>query len=171
MGSELTTESVPRERTRSKRTAPLLVMKFGGTSVGIAPHCEQALEIVRERAASDPIVVVSALNGVTNLLVELCRAKTGRDDLLDALAARHRAHSQDLGVREDTIATLLAELRADPAIAAEAPLPRADRDRVLAFGERIAASLFADALTARGAPARPVHAAEAGLVAGDHIWA
>jgi len=149
--------------------AALLVIKFGGTSVGFPSHCEQALAIVRARVAADPVVVVSALNGVTNQLVELCRARTGRDALLDTLAARHRQHACDLGLPAGTVDPLLGELAADPALGADAPLVKADRDRLLAFGERLAAALFAAALTARGLPARARHAGEAGLVTDDHF--
>ena len=52
-----------------------VVLKFGGTSVGIAANFAQAVALVAARTGRDerpPIVVVSALAGVTNLLVEFC---------------------------------------------------------------------------------------------------
>ncbi len=148
----------------------MLVMKFGGTSLGIPAHCERALEIVRERVAADPIVVVSALSGVTNTLVELCRAGDARATLLATLGERHTAHARSLGLDPMVVGLLLAELHADPACArADAPIVRADRDRVLAFGERLSAALFAAALSARGLAARAVHAGEAGLVTDDRF--
>ncbi len=148
----------------------MLVMKFGGTSVGIPANCERALEIVRERAALDPVVVVSALAGVTNQLVELCRAGVSRELLFASLEERHRAHARALRLPEAGVAALLVELRDDPAFASGAPsVSRADRDRVLAFGERLAAELFAAALSARGTPAHAVHAGDAGLVTDDRF--
>ncbi|HEY6196358.1 MAG TPA: bifunctional aspartate kinase/homoserine dehydrogenase I, partial [Candidatus Eisenbacteria bacterium] len=89
----------------------MLVMKFGGTSVGIAANCERALEIVRARAALDPVVVVSALSGVTNQLVELCRPGEPRERLLAALDERHLGHARSLGVPARAVEPLLAELR------------------------------------------------------------
>ena len=148
----------------------MLVMKFGGTSVGIAAHCERALEIVRERATSDPVVVVSALSGVTNTLVELCRATDTRALHLATLEERHLEHARALGLEPEVVNPLLCELRADPALVLpDAPITRADRDRLLAFGERLSAAIFAAALSARGTPARAVHAGEAGLVTDDRF--
>jgi aspartate kinase len=146
------------------------VLKFGGTSLGVLAQCLRALEIVRERAAADPLVVVSALSGATNTLVELCRTADSRSLLLGTLELRHLEHARALEVDSSEVLALLAELRADPALArAEVPMPRADRDRVLAFGERLSAALFAAALSARGVPARAVHAGEAGLVTDDRF--
>ena len=148
----------------------MLVMKFGGTSVGIPANCTRALEIVRERAALDPVVVVSALSGVTNQLVELSRAGVSPGPILDAVEQRHLEHARALGVPGAGVAALLAELRADAMFEAGArTATRADRDRVLAYGERLAAELFAAALTARGTAARAVHAGEAGLVTDDRF--
>jgi aspartate kinase len=148
----------------------MLVMKFGGTSVGIPANCARALEIVRERAALDPVVVVSALAGVTNQLVDVCRPGGSPGALLDLLEQRHLEHARALGVPAAGVSALLVELRGDPALAPGAqPVQRVDRDRILAFGERLAAELFAAALTARGTAARPVHAGEAGLVTDDRF--
>jgi aspartokinase len=52
----------------------MIVMKFGGTSVGVPEHFAVAVRLVREAVPRDPVVVVSALSGVTNLIVEFCRA-------------------------------------------------------------------------------------------------
>jgi aspartate kinase len=148
----------------------MLVMKFGGTSVGIPANCARALDIVRERAALDPVVVVSALAGVTNQLVDLCRTGASPGAILDLLEQRHLEHARALGVPATGASALLAELRGDPALApGAAPIQRADRDRILAYGERLAAELFAAALIARGTAARPVHAGEAGLVTDDRF--
>jgi aspartate kinase len=148
----------------------MLVMKFGGTSVGVPAHCERALEAVAERLPQEPIVVVSALSGVTNHLVELCRPGDLRAEVLDRIAERHLQHARALGVSAETVTGLLDALRADPALAvSDRPMSREDRDRVLAFGERLAAALFAAALTARGTSAHAVHAGEAGLVTDDRF--
>src|SRR5207249_11700100 len=48
----------------------MIVMKFGGTSVGDARRIRGAAEIVRDYAdAEDVIVVVSAVSGVTDMLI------------------------------------------------------------------------------------------------------
>ena len=58
---------------------PLRVMKFGGTSVGDASCIQRVVDIVRAAAReSDVVVVVSAMSGVTNKLVE-----AGNDEIKD----------------------------------------------------------------------------------------
>ena len=50
---------------------PLRVMKFGGTSVGDASCIARVAQIVRDAAReSSVVVVVSAMRGVTNHLIE-----------------------------------------------------------------------------------------------------
>ncbi|MGA6957136.1 MAG: hypothetical protein WBY73_18630, partial [Candidatus Acidiferrales bacterium] len=61
--------SHPQPHGNAKK--PLRVMKFGGTSVGDASCIERVADIVRAAASeSDVVVVVSAMSGVTNKLVD-----------------------------------------------------------------------------------------------------
>lgn len=48
----------------------IMIMKFGGTSVGSADAIRQTAQIVRDSNSDEVslVVVVSAMNGVTNLL-------------------------------------------------------------------------------------------------------
>lgn len=70
----------------------VVVMKFGGTSVGSAEQIRQSAQIEHDFAGSDRVlVVVSALSGVTDLILgtvteagsgarqEIARAEIGRD--------------------------------------------------------------------------------------------
>jgi aspartokinase/homoserine dehydrogenase 1 len=54
----------------------ILVMKFGGTSVGTPAAMAQAVQIVRDSRESWPgvVAVTSALSGVTDLLLESARS-------------------------------------------------------------------------------------------------
>src|SRR5438034_8139935 len=76
----------------------MLVLKFGGTSVGVPEHFRIATGLVATARSRDPVVVVSALSGVTNLLVDYCRGADSRADLAAQFFARHRdfAHDVDL---------------------------------------------------------------------------
>ena len=146
------------------------VLKFGGTSVGVAANAEQALRIVRAAAATDVVVVVSALSGVTNLLVDACRPDSPRAELLARLLTRHREHASALGVPAESIEPRLALLAAEFAGLPAGTAPsREQRDRLLAHGERLAARIFATALSARGTPARDVFAGDAGLVTDERF--
>ncbi len=144
----------------------MIVMKFGGTSVGIAGNFRAAIRLVAGRAALDPVVVVSALTGVTNQLVEFCRRPERRDALLAEIVERHRSFAAEVGLEEQVLAPRIAEWLAEATAwtGDPEPLAGAGRDRALAFGERFAAALFAAGLERAGVPARAVDAGEAGLV-------
>src|SRR5256886_5835102 len=59
--------------------AAVIVIKFGGWSVGDADRVADAIDIVAERRDRDPIVVVSALAGVTNDLVAASEAACAQE--------------------------------------------------------------------------------------------
>ena len=72
----------------------MVVVKFGGTSVGAVPQIDQAARIVQSMRESRPVVVVSAMGGVTDLLLQAGEAAvTGetrqRDDKLSEIRSRH----------------------------------------------------------------------------------
>src|SRR5215469_18625730 len=71
-----------------------IVMKFGGTSLEDAVAIRRAAQIVRQRLAQKPVVVVSALSNVTDQLLQAGRlAATGQSaeasELLLGLQHRH----------------------------------------------------------------------------------
>src|SRR3954452_5665482 len=91
-----------------------LVMKFGGTSVGSAGRIRDAAQLVAMERARRPVVVVSAVSGVTNTLLEgVEHAAAGRDPDVQGILAKLRAiHQQVATVIEDPDdrATALAEI-------------------------------------------------------------
>jgi aspartokinase len=82
----------------------LIVMKFGGTSVADAERIRAVAAIVRERLDRRPVVVLSAMGGVTDLLERAVQVARGgeRDGLEPLLAELERGHRWALaGVIED----------------------------------------------------------------------
>jgi aspartate kinase len=55
-----------------------IVMKFGGTSVADAAAIENVARIVATERAAFPVVVVSAMSGVTDALLSATPASVGR---------------------------------------------------------------------------------------------
>jgi aspartate kinase len=151
----------------------MIVMKFGGTSVGIAEHFAVATRLVAERVPRDPVVVVSALAGVTNLLVEFCRSTTGRPELARLLETRHQEFADRVGVPSVALEALLRawELEGAGWFGSHTVVGGADRDRVLSFGERLSATLFAAGLKSQGVEAVSVLAGDAGLVTDERFGA
>lgn len=155
----------------------MLVMKFGGTSVGCAESICRVSQTVRARLRSRPVVVVSALARVTDQLQragELSRAGQLAEalDLISEMEQRHREIGQNLlpaSVRDASDRVLLPafhEARALlRAIAAIGELTPRTSDRLLGFGERWSSWLIAQVFQAQGIPA--VHVDAANLVITD----
>ena len=93
----------------------LIVMKFGGTSVGSAERIAQAADLATSRAAEghQVVVVTSAMSGVTNLLIDAATAAaTGQWDaaVRQKLMVRHQAVADALVADPARRAAALAEV-------------------------------------------------------------
>lgn len=72
----------------------MLVMKFGGTSVGSAATIKQVKEIVHQALKSDKVfLVVSAMSGTTDMLIDCGKAASSGNEsfreMLQAIETRH----------------------------------------------------------------------------------
>ena len=136
-----------------------VVMKFGGTSVASPDGWRTIAGRVRlERdAGRQVLVVVSALAGVTDLLVRLGSAPPVevREELLHDLDLRHATLADALGVAPGPAfqaqRAALHELLDNPAAAGL--VGEAFLAEVQAAGERLSSALGADILDALGQPA------------------
>ncbi len=137
-------------------------MKFGGTSVAEPDAIDRLIGIVRQQQAksgSAPLVVVSALSGVTDRLVAIAQlAEDGASD--DAAAEVHALLERHLSVAtavtSESRARLLADVRREidelnglvHALSVLREVSPRSRDAVHAVGElvssRIVAAAFAD---------------------------
>jgi aspartokinase/homoserine dehydrogenase 1 len=152
----------------------LLVMKFGGTSVGSAERISAACTLIAEQAARRPVVaVVSAMSKVTDLLLDTTRQaeagdEAGIDRNLATLETRHREAAKalvpasELARVEAGVEDLVGEFRRivnGMRMLAHRP-PRAV-DEAIAIGERLSALLVSEHLRSRGIAAQAVNASEA----------
>jgi aspartate kinase len=142
----------------------MIVMKFGGTSVGDAAHIARVVELVRARLADRPCVVVSAHAGVTDALLDLAhKAVAGKHDLA-ALRERHDKIKSELGVdvaEHDGLFQELSDLLRGISLVGETT-PRL-LDHVASFGERLSVQTVAAAFRKAGIAAEAVMAYDAGL--------
>jgi aspartate kinase len=143
----------------------LIVLKFGGTSLGDASRIRRAASLVLERLEEEPLVVVSALSGVTDMLVDLAHRTIEAPSGVDELRERHRKVLADLDLSETLVDVELAEL-ADllRGVNLVGELTARSMDVIYSFGERMSARIFATHLSSRGCPARPVRTDRAGLL-------
>src|SRR5262245_1906676 len=133
-----------------------VVLKFGGSSVSSADNWQNILAVVRKRQADGlrPLLVHSALSGITDLLDELLlRAATGDwAPVLAQIEERHRALGRELGLA--TVPELerhFEELRrVASGIELIGEVSDRLRARVMAAGEIMATRLGAAYLAAQG---------------------
>lgn len=67
----------------------MIVLKFGGTSVGSVESAMKVVDIVRSRLDRKPVVVVSALSGVTDLLYRIASGGEELPENIKTLKDRH----------------------------------------------------------------------------------
>jgi aspartate kinase len=150
----------------------MIVMKFGGTSVEDAAAIDRAACIVRERAADQPAVVVSALAKVTDQLLAMARA-AGAGDRDQALELSRATRERHYTVAGELLGTGLftrfhSELESEfdsldellRGLSAVRELTPRTSDNVASFGERISSKIVAAAFAARGISARLVDSRE-----------
>ena len=149
----------------------LLVMKFGGTSVGSAGRMRAAAALAsRERRNRPVIVVVSAMSKITDLLLDTMRHaeagdRAGIDANLSTLRSRHLEACRELlsEVRQAAamagLQGLIAEFeRIVSGMVLLNERPPRSVDEAVAVGERLSALLVAECLNREGTPAAAVNA-------------
>jgi aspartate kinase len=127
----------------------MIVMKFGGTSVEDAVAMDRSCGIVAQRISRRPFVVVSALAGTTNGLLEAGRLASERklDEALSILAPLEKRHVDLLPSTAADFAALRELLRALSAIG---ELSARTRDLIASYGEVLSSQIFTDRLRKLG---------------------
>lgn len=163
----------------------LLVMKFGGTSMGTAERMQVAANLIAKHKRSRPVaVVVSAMSKVTDLLLEtMRRAELGDAAAVQAnvqiLLERHTTTCRELlsdqqqqsacARAEREIENLIAEFRRIArGISMLGERPPRSVDEAVAIGERLSSVLMAAYMESSGTPALAVNAAE--LIVTDAVF-
>ncbi|NUP56520.1 MAG: lysine-sensitive aspartokinase 3 [Gemmatimonadaceae bacterium] len=148
----------------------MIVCKFGGTSVGDADAIARAATIIDARRARQPVVVVSALGGATNQLLQIAE-QAAKGQLIGALRAveglrdRHLAETQRLltGDDADEVCTELSAMFDELAALAEAlrtlgDLTPRSLDAIASLGEQLSSVLVVAAFRQLGLPAEHLDA-------------
>jgi aspartate kinase len=136
----------------------MIVAKFGGTSVADAGAIGRLIGIVRSRIADRPVVVVSALAGVTDALLALAplvHAGDGSslDAAIRALVERHAATARDLPGAEAALPAIADDagaLRRELGPALGRMLRPAELDALSGRGELWSSRLVSAALEGAG---------------------
>jgi len=151
----------------------LLVMKFGGTSMGSAERIRVAARISAEHHAQRPVVtVVSAMSQVTDLLLDsLRKAEAGDQSDLDRntkqLYTRHFETCRELlpASRQEIAMAGIHRLIGEFSRIAKGMMMLGERpprsiDEAVAIGERLSALMMAEFLESEGVRAEAINGAD-----------
>jgi aspartate kinase len=151
----------------------LLVMKFGGSSMGSAERIQAAARLTAEQHAQRGVViVVSAMANVTDLLLDSMRKaetadETGLEANLSQLAERHVSCCRELlpaAAQENAVAGVRGLVHEFSRIAKGIMMlgerPPQSVDKAVAIGERLSALLMTAYLDAKGIRATVVNGAQ-----------
>ncbi|MEK6968172.1 MAG: aspartate kinase [Nanoarchaeota archaeon] len=143
----------------------MIIMKFGGTSVGSAERLKTIVELIKERKEEKPVIVLSAVSKITDTLIAAAySAVHGKADI-SAIEQRHLQILDELGIDSSVLKPYFAELKSElQHIAGFARLTPQLLDSVVSYGERLSVRMFSLYANSQGLTTRAVDAFEAGLL-------
>jgi len=147
----------------------MIIMKFGGTSVGGADEIRKVSKLVHEKKNQHPVVVVSAVSGITDMLLKC--AEDAAKGIIDGCVIRekHNKIISDLGLRTDLVKELHTEMQETLALINESQYcSKKQQDKVASYGERISARIVAAYISKEHCAARAFDAYDIGFVTDDN---
>ncbi len=143
----------------------MIVMKFGGTSLGDPERVDAAARIVKAQIARGPAVVVSAFAGVTDMLIQKAReALTGKVSV-NEIYKRHQQFIRAFNLPEDIVSPelfRLEELLRGVSLVRE--LTPRTLDLTSSFGEMMSHKIVAARFRAHDIPAVPAPSTDLGFL-------
>src|SRR5262250_2904424 len=124
-------------------------MKFGGTSVEDAAAIDRSCRIVGERISRKPFVVVSALGGATNGLLE-AGSLAARGEIDKAMTIADRLEYRHTELLPSTAEHFLRLRELLKALSAIGEFSLRTQDLIASFGEALSSLIFADRMKRLG---------------------
>ena len=160
-------------------------MKFGGTSVANEEAISRTISIVEGKLSEKPIVVVSALSKVTDLLYKICDAasKKNRIEMLE-LSAQLRARHLELCEKllgEDSDVLSAAKSKVDSicneldtivgAVCTLGELSERSKAIIISAGEYLSSNIICSAMNLRGIKTKLMNARNMIVTGNDYMKA
>ncbi len=143
----------------------MIVMKFGGSSLGTSEKLLGAIEIVKSQHDRKPVVVVSAHGKTTDQLVSCAKAAREGNVSPERVVDYHFSLVDELKVERKLIEPLLFRLEAVlHGINLLKELTPRTLDTVMSFGERLSSRIVAATLALNGVSAVPVNSYDIGFL-------
>ena len=147
----------------------MIVMKFGGTSVGSAERMKVVLDIVKDRLDKKPVVVSSAVGGVTDKLIDGAKKALEGEIIMDEIREKHMTIIKDLGLPEDVVDKQLEELKELFHVISETKeYTKKIYDTLVSFGERMSTRMLEAYFNKEGIKAKQYDAFDIGFVTDDN---
>lgn len=161
----------------------MIIMKFGGTSVANYEAITRAIGIIKSRLDQKPVVVVSALSKVTDLLYRIADKASERDEkgaveLLKALRTRHLdltkellSSSADLYEQAFTkVGELCGSLEGFvTAVCSLGELTDRSKARIISTGEYLSSTIISYAMNAAGIDTSFIDARKMMITSDDYL--
>ncbi|MBN1156490.1 aspartate kinase [Candidatus Woesearchaeota archaeon] len=144
----------------------MIVMKFGGSSVKDAVMFKRVASIVTERLDKKPLVVLSAVKGVTDMLIKsLDESLLGNYASYEKIAEMHKKIIEELGLSFDMISPELIELKKALETNSKVKENTAEfLDYISFFGERMSVKILAQLLNKQGISSESFVSGDIGLL-------
>ena len=146
----------------------MIVMKFGGSSVGSVEKIKDVASIIKDRLDKKPVVVVSAVKGITDKLIETANAAVeGKNvpGLLKQITEKHDKIIAELNLDKDLVKKNLDEFKqVIEDIEESSEASNEVMDLVQSFGERMSSKLVAAHLNNIGVKAQAFDGWDVGMI-------
>lgn len=148
----------------------MIIMKFGGTSVGNADRIRKTAEIIKSKIDLKPVVVVSAVTKITDALIKLANeSSVGKgEDVLDSIREAHLDIISQLSLDKsllnadfDELEELVKENQQNKKLDAKT------LDYFQSFGERMSSKIVAAHLNQTGIQSQSFNSWDLGLLTTD----
>jgi aspartate kinase len=127
----------------------MIVMKFGGTSVENAAAIERSCQIAAEQLSRRPFVIVSALGGATNGLLE-AGSFAARGELDKAMTIADRLEYRHVELLPSTAEHFVRLRELLKALAAIGEFSPRTQDLIASYGEALSSLIFVDRMNQLG---------------------
>ncbi|HVA96535.1 MAG TPA: aspartate kinase [Candidatus Acidoferrales bacterium] len=140
----------------------MVVMKFGGTSVSTGKNIRTIGEITRREKESTPVIVVSALSGMTDLLLTVLKERD-RVQVFEQIKEKHSRLAKDVwGGEYPKEIDMYSDqcLREINQLLQTKQNVKEKSDAIVSYGERMSSFLITQALTSFGITSQQVIATD-----------
>tara|TARA_Y100000310_G_scaffold128407_1_gene127604 strand:+ start:17287 stop:18603 length:1317 start_codon:yes stop_codon:yes gene_type:complete len=149
----------------------MVVMKFGGSSVGDADRISDVANIIKSNIDKKPIVVVSAVGGVTDKLIELgnAAAEGKGDDILNDIKQKHYEILEKLNLDKSLLENDFKNLNNAVKEINGKNLDAKALDIFQSFGEQMSSKIVAAQLNKINVNAQAFNAWDLGFITNDEF--